>query len=105
LISPEHQAAQADRPEQDVRHDLDREEARRFGVATSGHVLLYDRRGALIFSGGITAGRGERGDNLGRAAVLGLIMGKNGGDPGFPVFGCPLATPPPRTAPDQGRRR
>ncbi len=29
-------------------------EARRFGVSTSGHVLLYDAGGHLIFSGGIT---------------------------------------------------
>jgi hypothetical protein len=98
-------AALADRPELDVRLDPDGEEARRFGVATSGHVLLYDRGGALIYSGGITPGRGERGDNRGRAALLGLIMGEKGEDPGIPVFGCPLATPTPRTAPDPGRRR
>ena len=44
-------------------------EARRFGVATSGHVLLYDTRGDLIFSGGITPGRGEQGDNAGPGGV------------------------------------
>jgi hypothetical protein len=85
----------------EVSADDDGEEARRFGAATSGHVLVYGPRGDLIFSGGITPGRGERGDNLGRAALLGRIMGKGGAGPGCPVFGCPLATL--RPARDQGR--
>jgi len=70
-------------------------EARRFGVATSGHVLLYDAQGRLTFSGGITSARGHRGDNYGRDAVLAQILGQEGDRPGNPVFGCPLATPQP----------
>jgi hypothetical protein len=75
-----------------LRHRPDRggEEARRFGAATSGHVLLYDTRGGLIFSGGITPGRGEPGDSRGRAALLGQIMGPEGEGPRHPVFGCSL---------------
>jgi hypothetical protein len=95
--------ALADRPGLGVYSDPGGDEARRFGVATSGHVLLYDERGDLIFSGGITPGRGGRGDNVGRAELLGQIMGRHGGDPPRPVFGCPLATP--RPAPDSGRPR
>jgi hypothetical protein len=95
--------ALADRPGLGVYPDPGGAEARRFGVATSGHVLLYDGRGDLIFSGGITPGRGERGDNLGRATLLGQIMGRNGEEPANPVFGCPLATP--RPALDPGRPR
>ena len=76
-----------------VAIDRGGEEARRFGVATSGHVLLYDARGERIFSGGITPGRGERGDNLGRAELLGRIAGTVEEGPEHPVFGCPLATP------------
>jgi hypothetical protein len=68
-------------------------EARRFGVATSGHVLLYDAQGRLTFSGGITSARGHEGDNYGRDTVLMQIMGENGNRVGSPVFGCPLATP------------
>lgn len=68
-------------------------EARRFAVATSGHVLVYDARGLLIFSGGITAARGHAGDNDGRAAVLALILDAARGRPANPVFGCPLITP------------
>jgi hypothetical protein len=78
------------------------DEGRRFGVETSGHVLLYDPRGDMIFSGGITSARGERGDNLGRAALLGRIMSTRGDKPASPVFGCPLMTP--RPSPNQGRR-
>jgi hypothetical protein len=96
-------AALADQAGLRVEPDPGGEEARRFGVVTSGHVLLYDRRGDLIFSGGITPGRGEQGDNLGRAALLGEIMGGDGGQPASPVFGCSLATPLP--APDPGRPR
>jgi hypothetical protein len=96
-------AALAEIPGLEVGMDDGGAEARRFGVATSGHVLLYGPRGDLIFSGGITPGRGERGDNVGRAVLLGRIMGAGRERTEHPVFGCPLATP--RTAPDQGRRR
>src|SRR5262249_10319613 len=37
--------------------------ARRFGALTSGHALLYDSTGRLVYSGGITAVRGHEGDN------------------------------------------
>jgi hypothetical protein len=78
-----------------VRVYPDREgvEARRFGVATSGHALLYDSGGQLLFSGGITAARGHVGDNFGRAAVLDRILNIKGGRASSSVFGCPLRTP------------
>ena len=53
--------------------DEDGDEARRFGAATSGHVMLYDAAGRLHFSGGITPARGHEGDSLGRDAVIDLI--------------------------------
>jgi hypothetical protein len=64
-------------------------EAGRFGAMTSGHVLLYDQSGKLLFSGGITAARGHEGDNPGSDAVIGFVAGK----PDLAqtiVFGCPL---------------
>jgi hypothetical protein len=85
----------AELPDVHTWQDKGGSEARRFGVATSGHVLLYDARGRLTFSGGITSARGHQGDNYGRAAVLALIMGQEGDRAGNPVFGCPLATPQP----------
>ena len=92
-------AALAEIPGLAVHPDRGGDEARRFGVTTSGHVLLYDTRGDLVFSGGITPGRGERGDGAGRAVLLGRIMGEREEGPGPPVFGCSLRTPRPARAP------
>jgi hypothetical protein len=75
--------------------DREGSEARRFGVASSGHVLLYDAQGRLTFSGGITSARGHQGDNHGREAVIALILGKDVDRRGNPVFGCPITTPGP----------
>jgi len=76
----------------EVAVDADGAEARRFGVATSGHVLLYDADGRLRFGGGITASRGHRGDSAGRAAVLAILRGAPfaEGLATAPVYGCPL---------------
>jgi hypothetical protein len=65
-------------------------EARRFGVATSGQVLLFDGAGALAFRGGITPARGDRGPSFGRDAVTALILGRPPASGESPVFGCPL---------------
>jgi hypothetical protein len=69
--------------------------ARRFGVLTSGHVLLYDARGRLLFSGGITPARGHGGDSSGRSAVVAGILGARLDRATTPVFGCPLFEPGP----------
>ncbi|MDG3008248.1 hypothetical protein [Paludisphaera mucosa] len=69
-------------------------DAARFGAATSGHVVLYDANGTLLYSGGITGSRGHEGDNRGREAVISfLTTGRAHQDCG-PVFGCPLTAPP-----------
>ena len=73
-----------------IWHDGGGSLARRFGVLTSGHVLLYDSSGRLIYSGGITASRGHRGDNFGRSALLAAILGAPPSRGSNPVFGCPL---------------
>ena len=65
-------------------------EARRFGVATSGHTLLYDKHGVLKFSGGITASRGHSGDNAGRTAILSLLLARPTDRHTTFVFGCSL---------------
>jgi hypothetical protein len=65
-------------------------EARRFGVVTSGETLLYDRRGRLVYSGGVTGSRGHAGDNAGEAAVLALLTRGAADRSGASVFGCPL---------------
>jgi hypothetical protein len=76
-----------------VCRDEDGREARRFGGATSGHVVLYNRRGQLLFSGGITGARGHAGDNVGRSAVIALLTASAADRKATPVFGCPLLGP------------
>jgi hypothetical protein len=58
-----------------VRADPEGREAQRFGVVTSGHVLLYDRAGQLLFTGGITGSRGHEGDNAGCDSIIRLLTG------------------------------
>ena len=87
-------------PNVTVLRDADGSEARRFGVETSGQTLLYDRNGELIFSGGVTSGRGHRGENEGETALISLITRGNADRRATNVFGCPLFAPPDGT----GRR-
>lgn len=74
-----------------VIRDNEGREAARFGAATSGQTFLYDARGALLFSGGITGARAHAGDNAGRSSVVTLLNG-TGPAPASKtsVFGCPL---------------
>ena len=65
-------------------------EARRFGVSTSGQTLLYDKAGALLFSGGITGARAHQGDNDGRRSIVALLNRKTPGRTATNVFGCSL---------------
>lgn len=76
-------------PGADVIADPDGSAARRFGAKTSGHVLVYDAGGALVFAGGVTAGRGHPGANPGLDAVAAHLAGRPGAA-SAPVFGCPL---------------
>ena len=76
-----------------VVRDDDGIEARRFGVATSGQALLYEADGRLRFAGGITSARGHEGDNIGRSAILALLVGDGAERAESPVFGCSLHDP------------
>jgi len=73
-----------------VHEDTDGAESRRFGAETSGYVLLYGTRGQLLFSGGITAGRGHAGDNAGENAVVALLAGQEVKLKHTEVYGCSL---------------
>ena len=70
--------------------DGDGAEARRFGVETSGHTLLFDPQGRLLFSGGITGSRGHSGDNAGRSAIVSLLNNQPVARAQTSVFGCSL---------------
>jgi hypothetical protein len=75
-----------------VMRDQDGEEAGRFGVLTSGQVLVYNGSGHLLFSGGITPSRGHAGDNPGGAAIAALVNDEPAPHDAH-VFGCSLITP------------
>ena len=77
-------------PSVSVHEDMDGIEARRFGAETSGAVLLYDTQGKLLFRGGITAGRGHMGENVGESAILSLLAGRKPGVAQTLVYGCSL---------------
>jgi hypothetical protein len=77
-------------PSVTVLSDVDGAEARRFGAETSGHTLLFDREGRLLFSGGITESRGHVGDNTGLRAIESLVNGRAPARAAASVFGCAL---------------
>jgi hypothetical protein len=87
-------------PGASVRCDPGGAEARRLGAATSGHVVLLDAAGRVLFSGGVTRSRGHPGDSPGRRALLDRLSGAAKETWAGPVFGCPLFSPcescPPR---------
>jgi hypothetical protein len=70
--------------------DENGKEAARFGAETSGHTLVFDSNGALLFTGGITASRGHAGNNAGESAVLAAINQQPLERGRTPVFGCSL---------------
>ena len=74
-----------------VSTDVDGLEARRFGAETSGHTLLFDRDGHLVFSGGITQSRGHAGGNAGESAIVSLVNNHRPARSKTFVFGCSLA--------------
>lgn len=77
-----------------VTTDPDGQEAGRFGVKGSGHALLYQPSGQLVFTGGITPSRGHEGDNPGRSAIVSLVLQGRSFVDHTPVYGCPLLDSP-----------
>ena len=65
-------------------------ESRRFHAATSGQTMLYGKEGTLLFSGGITGGRGHEGDNAGRSSILSFLTTGEADRTETPVFGCAI---------------
>ena len=78
-----------------VAPDTDGREAARFGVATSGGIVLYDRGGRLLFEGGITPARGHEGDSFGQERIASLLTSGTADRADAPVFGCPLESESP----------
>jgi hypothetical protein len=67
--------------------------AREFGARTSGQVIMFDRTGRAVFSGGITGSRGHAGENGGEDAVISLATGAAFLPATAPVYGCALDDP------------
>ncbi len=78
----------------EVRIDPEGELARSLGLLSSGTVALYYADGTLAFHGGITAGRGHEGENLGQASVEEALQGRAPACPATHAFGCPLSDDP-----------
>jgi hypothetical protein len=70
--------------------DKDDVESQRFGARTSGQTLLFDSQGNCLFSGGVTAARGEVGANAGVDALRQCIASGQTAVNKTPVFGCSL---------------
>jgi hypothetical protein len=62
-----------------------------FSAWTSGETALYDRRGNLLFQGGITGARGHEGDNQGMATIEAIVADQAAPTRKTAVFGCPLS--------------
>jgi hypothetical protein len=77
-------------PNTKVVADRDGGEIRKFGVKASGHTLVYDGEGHLVFSGGIVSARGHAGANRGREALVELARYGRSDVGSSPVFGCAL---------------
>lgn len=89
--------------------DVEGQLAELFGAETSGHAMLYDAFGKLLFEGGITPSRGHRGSNSGREQIVQLAITRQPGRlladvvqadriddvdiESTCVFGCPLFSP------------
>jgi hypothetical protein len=65
-------------------------EAHVFTTYTSGSTLVYDARGRLLFSGGITASRGHEGPSFGEEQIALLLTAGQRGLGATPVFGCAM---------------
>ena len=76
-----------------VQSDEDGRLAREFHATASGHVVLYDTQGQLVFSGGITESRGHSGDNVGLVAIVDILHHRPASATRTPTFGCALNSP------------
>lgn len=74
----------------DIIVDRNGQWSRQFGVSVSGHLLLYDRKGHLEFSGGITPYRGHEGDSPSSIDLLERLNSDTQDFRTWPVFGCTI---------------
>jgi hypothetical protein len=70
------------------------QQAQCFGATTSGHLMIFASDGTRIYSGGLTNGRGRRGNDSGLAAIRSLIIQQRPLPTETAVYGCPLFNSP-----------
>lgn len=73
--------------------DIDGRTVKHFNAHTSGHTVLYDIDGKLVFSGGITPSRAHSGDNAGRSAITAFLSKHLPQRAKTFVFGCDIFNP------------
>ncbi|MBX9722011.1 MAG: hypothetical protein K2X81_11490, partial [Candidatus Obscuribacterales bacterium] len=78
-----------------VLSDTNGIEAKQLNSTTSGQTLVYSPQGQLLFSGGITAARGQTGDNFGLNSLISTLDTQSTKPRKAPVFGCPMVNPSP----------
>lgn len=76
-----------------VLDDIDFLEGKRFQAATSGQTFVYNPKGDLLFTGGITAARGQVGDSEGKRTLISVLDTEPQQAQKSMVFGCPLTNP------------
>jgi hypothetical protein len=71
---------------------MNESEMEKFGVITSGQTIVYDLDGNVVFSGGITYGRGHEGMSRGRKAIEEYLQSGRLSVSETSVFGCALTS-------------
>lgn len=71
-----------------------------FGATTSGHLMIFAPDGTRIYSGGLTNGRGRRGNESGLTAIRSHIIQEQPLPVETAVYGCPLFNSP--SSPENG---
>lgn len=66
--------------------------AKVFHAQTSGETFVYSPAGELLYSGGITASRGEPGSNVGLDAIVDCLRHRSPKVRHMPTFGCALTS-------------
>jgi len=79
----------------EIQVDPDGRDAAALGLTVSGQTLLYSPEGRLLFNGGITGGRGHRGDNAGADALFAHVTKAPGAAATSRAYGCPLSDSQP----------
>jgi hypothetical protein len=63
---------------------------KRFGIRTSGHILVYDENQKLVFHGGITSSRGHEGPCNATLELERIVNKHEVSTCAWPVFGCSI---------------